>query len=83
MYYAVQFVNGMNPMGNHGLQKLRHKSVYGIFDELESVRKLGGEIFIMSDFTQEMCEMSNSQLWAYCINNYYMYIRHDCITKRL
>ena len=78
--YAVGFTQGINPMGNDGLQRLTHKSPQGIMQELQTMRKIVSEIYIMNDFTQKMCEMSNSQLWIYCMDNYRMYIRGDKIT---
>ena len=80
--YAINFINGVSPCGNDGLKRLHYKSTKGIMQELSTMRKLGGEIFIVSDFTQKMCEMSPSQLWSYCINNYKMYIRNDQITYK-
>lgn len=77
--YAVGFTCGINPMGNDGLQKLHHKSAKGIMMELSTMRKVIAEIYIVNDFTQKMCEMTNSQLWSYCMNNYRMYIKGDSI----
>ena len=78
--YAVGFTQGINPMGNDGLQRLNHKSPNGIMKELQVMRKVVSEIYIMPDFTQEMCEMTNNQLWIYCMNHYRMHIRGDSIT---
>lgn len=69
--YAVGFVNcgngGMrNPMGNNGLQKLHNKTMRGWQGELQTMKKCVDEIYIMYDFTQKMCEMSQEQLWEYC-----------------
>ncbi len=72
--YAVGFINlgtlGMhNPCGNSGLQKLHNKTMRGWKSELQTMAKCVDEIFIMNDFTQKMCEMSQSQLWEYCYKN--------------
>lgn len=78
--YAVGFTQGYNPMGNDGLKRLTHKSAKGIMQELQTMRKIVSEIYIMQDFTQKMCEMTNDQLWIYCMDHYRMYIRGDRIT---
>lgn len=78
--YAVGFTQGYNPMGNDGLQRITHKSPNGIMQELQTMRRVVQEIYIVNDFTQAMCEMTNNQLWIYCMNNYRMYIRGDNIT---
>lgn len=72
--YAVGFINlgvfGMhNPCGNEGLQKLHNKTMRGWKKELQTMEKCVDEIFIMRDFTQKMCEMSQSQLWEHCCKN--------------
>jgi hypothetical protein len=72
--YAVGFINfgiiGMhNPMGNQGLQKLHNKTMRGWMSELQTMRRCVDEIFIMPDFTQEMCEMNQAKLWEYCYRN--------------
>ena len=72
--YAVGFINlgvfGMhNPCGNNGLQKLHNKTMRGWKSELQTMMRNVDEIFIMQDFTQKMCEMSQSQLWEYCYKN--------------
>lgn len=72
--YAVGFISlgslGMhNPMGNSGLQKLHNKTVRGWNSELQVMKNCVDEIFVMRDFTQKMCEMSQSQLWEYCRKN--------------
>lgn len=72
--YAVGFINlgvfGMhNPCGNSGLKKLQYKTMSGWNKELQVMKKNVDEIFIMNDFTQKMCEMTQSQLWEYCYKN--------------
>ncbi len=39
--YAVGFTQGINPMGNDGLQRLTHKSPHGIMQELQNVYSWG------------------------------------------
>ena len=72
--YAVGFINfgnlGMiNPMGNDGLQKLRNRTLKGWNKELQTMKKCVDEIYIMRDFTQQMCEMNNARLFDYCLRN--------------
>lgn len=72
--YAVGFVNIGNkglitPCGNNGLQKLYNKTMKGWRSELQTMMRNVDEIYIMQDFTQKMCEMSQGQLWEYCYRN--------------
>lgn len=72
--YAVGFINsgnrGMyNPCGNHGLQRLHNKTMRGWTNELQTMKKCVDEIFIVPDFTQEMCEMNQGKLYDYCYNH--------------
>lgn len=73
--YAVGFVNfgnlGMvHPMGNQGLQKI-HGRTYRTWDtELQTMKKNVDEIYVMYNFTQEMCEMDNDRLYKYCRKRY-------------
>lgn len=72
--YAVGFINygkeGMySPCGNNGLKKLHNKTMRGWNSELTTMKKVVDEIFIMIDFTQEMCEMNQARLWEYCYRN--------------
>lgn len=72
--YAVGFINYGNqgmytPAGNNGLQKLHNKTMRGWNSELTTMKKVVDEIFIMKDFTQEMCEMNHGKLWEYCYKN--------------
>lgn len=65
--YAVGIVNfgngGMRvPCGNHGLQKLHNKTVRGWKTETTTMSKCVDEVWVVSDFTQEMCEMNNGKL---------------------
>ena len=53
------------PCGNDGAQKLRNKTRRGWLLETENLRKLGGSVYIVNDFTQAMCEMSPKQLANY------------------
>lgn len=51
------------PCGNDGLQKLRNKTPRGWKYETECLcKKTFGEVYVIPDFTQAMCEMNNGKL---------------------
>ena len=59
------------PNGNNGLQKLRNKTRRGWISETKTMRRSTcGTVYVISDFTQEMCGMSPSKLADYVQNNY-------------
>lgn len=59
------------PAGNNGLQKLRNKTRRGWISETTIMRRnTTGNVCVVSDFTQKMCEMSPRQLADYVQNNY-------------
>ena len=64
------------PMGNAGLQKLHHRTRSGIMKETEIFRhNTYGRVFVVQDFTQEMCEMNNAKLVDYVTSHYIMQIQ--------
>ena len=65
--YAVGIINcgngGMRiPCGNAGLQRLRNKTMRGWKQETQTMSKCVDEVWVINDFTQEMCEMNNGKL---------------------
>ena len=59
------------PLGNDGLQKLHNNTRKGWLSETETLRKnTTGSTYVVSDFTQEMCEMSQQHLADYVMTNY-------------
>ena len=59
------------PAGNNGLQKLRNKTIRGWKSETEVLRRnTTGNVYIVKDFTQEMCEMSPHMLADYVQSHY-------------
>lgn len=59
------------PAGNNGLQRLRNKTRRGWLNETHCMRKnTTGNVYVVSDFTQKMCEMSPRQLADYVQNNH-------------
>ena len=57
------------PLGNDGMQKLRNKTRRGWLRETEILRKMGGTVYVLPDFTQEMCNMSERQLASYVMQH--------------
>lgn len=56
------------PLGNDGIQKLHNKTRYGWKCETEFLRRnTTGTVYIINDFTQEMCNLSAKQLADYVI----------------
>lgn len=59
------------PCGNNGLQKLHNKTRRGWLNETEAMRRnTTGNVYVVNDFTQAMCEMSPRILADYVQNNY-------------
>lgn len=59
------------PAGNNGLQKLHNKTRRGWLSETTIMRRnTTGTVYVVSNFTQEMCEMSPRKLADYVQNNY-------------
>ena len=59
------------PVGNSGQQKLRNKTFKEWLAETEIMRKnTTGNVYVLVDFTQAMCEMSPKQLADYVQNHY-------------
>lgn len=59
------------PSGNNGLQKLHNKTRRGWLSETTAMRRnTTGSVYVVSDFTQKMCEMSPRKLADYVQNNY-------------
>ena len=50
------------PLGNNGAQKLRNKTLRGWKSETATMQKCVDEVYVLTDFTQKMCEMSERQL---------------------
>ena len=62
---------GIVPCGNYGLQKLHNKTRRGWLNETQVMRNITtGSVFVVSDFTQKMCEMSATQLADYVSRNH-------------
>lgn len=73
--WAIAFDNsGLFRCGNNGAQRLYNCSRNGIALETTQLRRnnQGGVVFIMHDYTQEMCEMNNQELYHFCSSNHIM-----------
>lgn len=72
--YAVNIEsNGKSlyvPMGNDGLQKLHGHNVQAWKKETYIMRRNGGDVYVISNFTQKMCEMNQGKLVDYIMANY-------------
>ena len=55
--------------GNDFAQKLHNKSLRGWRMETEQMRKLMGRVYVVPDYTQEMCEMDAESLANYVISH--------------
>ena len=70
--WAIGFIGDYNPMGNDGAMKLHYKSIKGILQETSVMRKINTSVYIMREYSQKMCEMSNYELYKYCTTHYIM-----------
>lgn len=72
---CVEYFGGYGavvPMGNNGLQRLRNKTMRGWLSETEGMRRnTTGNVYVIPEFTQRMCEMSPARLADYVQNNYW------------
>lgn len=70
---VVEYYGGYGaivPLGNAGLQKLRNKTRKGWLRETETLRRnTAGTVYVINDFTQAMCEMSQRQLANYVMTH--------------
>lgn len=59
------------PAGNNGLQKLHNKTRRAWLSETTIMRRnTTGTVYVVSDFTQKMCEMTPRKLADYVQNNH-------------
>ena len=59
------------PAGNDGKQKLHNKTRRGWLSETECMRRdTTGNVYVIADFIQKMCEMSPRELVNDVQNNY-------------
>lgn len=53
------------PCGNDGAQRLHNKTRRGWLSETTTLRKMGGTVYVLPNYTQQMCNMSEHQLANY------------------
>ena len=72
--YAIGFFNAGNAgfypvMGNNGLKKLHNNTINCFKKEFRYVLAACDIVFVVSDFTQKMCEMNAGKLFDHCLRN--------------
>lgn len=65
MMYAIGIKDGVIRCGNDGMVVLNSTSQRKIMEQTEQLRRMNDAVYIVSDFTQAMCEMSHDKLLAY------------------
>lgn len=63
------------PAGNDGFQKLHNTTPRGWKMETSVIRFFAYEVFVVSDFTQEMCEMDRDSLITYIRRNHVLKLK--------
>ena len=63
--YAIGIKNGVIRCGNDGMVVLNSTSPRKIMEQTEQLRRINDAVYIVSDFTQAMCEMPHDKLLAH------------------
>lgn len=63
--YAIGIKDGVIRCGNDGMVKLNSTSQRKIMEQTEQLRRTNDAVYIVSDFTQAMCEMPHDKLLAH------------------
>ena len=63
--YAIGIKDGVIRCGNDGMIKLNGTSPRKIMEQTEQLRRINDAVYLVSDFTQQMCEMPHDKLLAY------------------
>lgn len=64
-------IGNLVPLGNDGAQKLHSKTRHGWKSETEFLRKnTTGSVYIVNNFTQEMCNMDCAKLADYVMTHH-------------
>ena len=63
--YAIGIKDGVIRCGNDGMVVLNNTSPRKIMEQTEQLRRINDAVYIVSDFTQAMCEMPHDKLLAY------------------
>ena len=60
--YAIGIKNGAIRCGSDGVVKLNSASRRKIMEQTEQLRRTNDAVYVVSDFTQKMCEMTHDKL---------------------
>lgn len=63
--YAIGIKDGVIRCGNDGMVKLNNTSPRKIMEQTEQLRRINDAVYLVSDFTQQMCEMPHDKLLSY------------------
>ena len=63
--YAIGIKDGVIRCGNDGMVVLNSTSPRKIMEQTEQLRRINDAVYIVSDFTQAMCEMPHDKLLVY------------------
>lgn len=63
--YAIGIKDGVIRCGNDGMVKLNCTSQRKIMEQTGQLRRINDAVYLVSDFTQAMCEMPHDKLLAY------------------
>lgn len=63
--YAIGIKDGVIRCGNDGIVKLTSMSRRKIMEQTEQLRRINDAVYLVSDFTQQMCEMPHDKLLMY------------------
>ena len=63
--YAIGIKDGVIRCGNDGMVVLNSTSPRKIMEQTEQLRRINDAVYIVSDFTQAMCEMPHDKLLEY------------------
>ena len=63
--YAIGIKDGVIRCGNDGMVKLNSTSPRKIIEQTKQLRRKNDAVYIVSYFTQAMCEMSHDKLLVY------------------
>lgn len=65
--YAIGVKDGVIRCGNDGIVKLTSMSGRKIMEQTEQLRRINDAVYLVTDFTQQMCEMPHDTLLRYVI----------------
>lgn len=63
--YAIGIKDGIIRCGNDGMVCLNSTSRRKIMEQTEQLRRINDAVYLVRDFTQQMCEMPHDKLLMY------------------